>query len=122
MRLFSMSLCAAILMAASGSMGQTRPGDMVVDVPFAFLVNGETLAAGHYIVASTDENHVRISNSKKFGSLRRDSRSVANQQRWQQTGLSPLWRHLLSFRRVGDRQYDGARTRPFPSRARVSEP
>jgi hypothetical protein len=67
MRLFSMSLCAAILMAASGSMGQTRPGDMVVDVPFAFLVNGQTLAAGHYVVAAIDVNHVRISNSQNSG-------------------------------------------------------
>ena len=67
MRLFSMSVCAAILMAASGSVGQTRPGDMVVDVPFAFLVNGQTLAAGHYVVAAIDVNHVRISNPQNSG-------------------------------------------------------
>ena len=67
MRFLQMSLCAAVLAAASGSMGQTRPGDTVVDVPFAFLVNGQTLPAGHYIFAATDENHVRISNSKNAG-------------------------------------------------------
>ncbi len=67
MRLFRMSLCAAVLAAASGSMGQTRPGDTVVNVPFAFLVDGQTLPAGHYIVAITDVHHVRISNSQNAG-------------------------------------------------------
>jgi hypothetical protein len=53
-----MAVCAALLAAAS--MGQTRPGDMVVDVPFAFVVNGQTLPAGHYVVAAGDD-HIRIS-------------------------------------------------------------
>lgn len=122
MRLFSMSLCAAILMAASGSMGQTRPGDTVVDVPFAFLVNGETLAAGHYIVAATDQNHVRISNPQNSGLYVATHGALRTNSDGSKLVFSPLWRHLLSFRRVGDRQYDGARTRPFPSRARGSGP
>jgi hypothetical protein len=46
MRVLQMSLCAAVLAAASGSMGQTRPGDTMVDVPFAFLVNGQPCPPG----------------------------------------------------------------------------
>jgi hypothetical protein len=48
------------LLAAVASMGQTKRGDMVVDVPFAFIVDGQTLPAGHYVVAAADDYHVRI--------------------------------------------------------------
>jgi hypothetical protein len=54
-----MAVCAALLAAAS--LGQTRPGDMVVDVPFAFLVNGQTLPAGRYVVVAAGDYHIRIS-------------------------------------------------------------
>ena len=60
MTLVRIVLCAAML-AASIAVGQTRPGDMIVDVPFAFVVKGQTLPAGHYIVARTGDYHIRIS-------------------------------------------------------------
>src|ERR1700731_3746043 len=66
-RFFRMWLWAVMLAAAAGSMGQTRPGDTVVDVPFAFVVNRHVLPAGHYIVAAIDEQHVRISSSPTSG-------------------------------------------------------
>jgi hypothetical protein len=47
-------------------MGQTKPGDLLVDVPFPFVVEGQTLVAGHYIVTAMDEN-VRIYNSQTTG-------------------------------------------------------
>ena len=59
MRLFQIGM-GALLAVASSLMGQTKPGDMVVDVPFAFNVAGETLPAGHYIVAAMGDN-IRIS-------------------------------------------------------------
>jgi len=48
-------------------MGQTRLGDIVVDVPFAFVVGKHALPAGHYIVAAIDDAHVRIFNFETNG-------------------------------------------------------
>jgi len=47
-------------------MGQTRIGDVVVDVPFAFSVAGHSLPAGHYIVAPVGDN-IKIFNSQTSG-------------------------------------------------------
>lgn len=82
MKSLRIKLCAALLAAASAGMAQaqTRPGDMVVDVPFAFMVAGQSLPAGHYIVAAVDDSHIRIFNSSTrglyvptFGALRTTS-------------------------------------------------
>jgi hypothetical protein len=66
MKFVRIALCATVLAAASVAMGQTKPGDIVVDVPFAFVAGGQTLPAGHYIVAAMDDN-VRIFNSQTTG-------------------------------------------------------
>jgi len=66
MKFFRIAMCAALLAAASVAMGQTKPGDIVVDVPFAFVAGGQTLHAGHYIVAAMDDT-VRIFNSQTSG-------------------------------------------------------
>jgi hypothetical protein len=66
MRLFRIVLCGALLAAASAAMAQTRIGDVVVDVPFAFNVAGQALPAGHYIVAAVGDN-IRIFNSQTSG-------------------------------------------------------
>ena len=52
---------------ASASMGQTSPGDMKVDVPFSFVVSGQTMPAGNYIVKAVDDAHVRIFSSGTTG-------------------------------------------------------
>jgi len=67
MKTLCIALCAALLAVASASMGQTSPGDMKVDVPFSFVVSGQTLPAGHYIVKSFDDAHIRIFNSGTTG-------------------------------------------------------
>ncbi len=67
MKFFPIALCAALLVAASAAMGQTSPGDVVVEVPFPFAVNGQTLPAGHYIVTAVDDSHVRIFNANTTG-------------------------------------------------------
>ena len=66
MKLFRIAVCAALLALASAAMGQTRPGDVVVDVPFAFNVGAQTLPAGHYIVAAMDDA-IRMFNSQTNG-------------------------------------------------------
>ena len=58
MKLLQIALCAVLLL--SSAFGQTKRGDMVVDVPFAFAAAGQLLPAGHYIVAADGENYLRI--------------------------------------------------------------
>jgi hypothetical protein len=53
------TLFAALLAVASASIAQTQPGDLTVDVPFAFVVAGKQLPAGHYTV-NMETNFVRI--------------------------------------------------------------
>jgi hypothetical protein len=67
MKFFRIALCGALFAATSVAIGQTRPGDLVVDVPFAFVVANQELPAGHYIVAATTDAAVRIFNSKTTG-------------------------------------------------------
>ncbi len=66
MKLFRIAVCGALLAAMSLAIGQTKPGDMVVDVPFAFVAGRQTLPAGHYIVAAMDDT-VRIFNAQTTG-------------------------------------------------------
>jgi len=62
MKTLWIALCTALLAVASASMStaQTSPGDMTVDVPFSFVVSRQTMPAGHYIVQTFDDAHVRI--------------------------------------------------------------
>jgi hypothetical protein len=55
-------LCAVVLAAATG-MAQTKAGEIVVDVPFTFVVLGQNFPAAHYVVTPENEVGLRISNS-----------------------------------------------------------
>jgi hypothetical protein len=66
MRFVRIAFCAAVLAAIGLATGQTGPGDVVVDVPFAFNVAGQQLPAGHYIVKSKD-GFIRIFSTNKQG-------------------------------------------------------
>ena len=68
MQLFRIVFCAAVLAAIGVATGQTKPGDVVVDVPFAFSVAGQQLPAGHYIVTEKDD-FIRIFNGNKQGAF-----------------------------------------------------
>lgn len=67
MKLFWIALCAALFAPVLVALGQTSPGDMVVDVPFAFEVAGQHLPAGHYIVAAGAGSYVSIFNAQNRG-------------------------------------------------------
>ena len=67
MKLFRIVLCSVLLAAMAAAVGQTKAGDVVVDVPFAFLVNGERLPAGHYVVAAAGTDLIRIFNAHTHG-------------------------------------------------------
>lgn len=65
MKLFR--ICFFVLfVAAAVASGQTRSGDVIVDVPFDFSAAGQTLHSGHYIVASHDDM-IRIFNAQTRG-------------------------------------------------------
>jgi hypothetical protein len=68
MKLLRIVLSAALLLAASVSFAQTQPGDLVADVPFAFVVAGRTLPPGHYVVNNLNEN-LGIHNANNQGVL-----------------------------------------------------
>jgi len=68
MNTLRITLCTVLLAVASASMGQTgavgmKPGDMSIDVPFSFVVAGQTLPAGHYVVQKSGDAYIRISSA-----------------------------------------------------------
>jgi hypothetical protein len=66
MKLLRVVFCAAVFALTLGAVAQTSPGDLVVDVPFAFSANGEKLPAGHYMV-SQKSDIIRIFNYQNVG-------------------------------------------------------
>ena len=66
MRLVRIVFCAAVLAAFGLATGQTIPGDVLVNVPFAFVVAGQQLPAGHYIVKAKDD-FIRVFNANQQG-------------------------------------------------------
>jgi len=66
MRLVRIVFCAVVLAAVGVATGQIVPQVVVADVPFAFVVAGQQLPAGHYIVTAKDD-FIRISTANKQG-------------------------------------------------------
>lgn len=62
MKLFRNAFYAALLLAASACIAQTK-GDAVVAIPFPFVVEGHTLLAGRYIVSPVNQNTFRLHES-----------------------------------------------------------
>ena len=68
MKLFRNVFCAALLLAASACIAQTK-GEVVAVIPFPFVVAGHTLPAGRYIVSPMTQNILRIHESMGPGIL-----------------------------------------------------
>ena len=68
MKLFRNAFYAALLLAASACIAQTK-GDVVAIIPFPFVVAGHTLPAGRYIVSPMNQNIVRVHESTGPGML-----------------------------------------------------
>jgi len=62
---FLLLLLAAPLL----STGQTRRGDTIADVPFSFIVEGQQLPPGRYVLSPVGETNIRISGSGTKGVL-----------------------------------------------------
>lgn len=67
MKLFRIVFCTALFATMGAAFSQTKAGDVVVDVPFAFSVAGQNLPAGHYIVAAAGTDLIRIFSSQTRG-------------------------------------------------------
>jgi len=68
MKLFRNAFCAALLLTASACIAQTK-GDVVGVIPFPFVVAGQTLPAGRYIVSQVNQNTLRIHEAMGPGML-----------------------------------------------------
>ena len=62
-------LYAALLLAASASIAQTRQGDVVANIPFPFIVAHQTLPAGHYIVSPANADALGIHDANNRGTF-----------------------------------------------------
>jgi len=69
MKRFHIALYAALLLTAPLSMAQSKRGDVAADIPFPFVVAGQTLPAGHYIVSPASDSSLRIQGSAHRGTF-----------------------------------------------------
>jgi hypothetical protein len=56
MKLLRVVLSAVLVLMASISFAQTKPGDLVAEIPFAFIAAGRTLPPGHYVVNNLNDH------------------------------------------------------------------
>jgi hypothetical protein len=68
MKIFRGSALAAMFLvlltaAAQNVAAQSKPGDVMITVPFPFIVDGQHMEAGRYIVAPAMESILRISDA-----------------------------------------------------------
>ena len=82
MKLVQIFLCIALLGGTLAGAAQTKPGDLWVEVPFAFFVAGQELPAGQYVVTPQGDACIRIFNSQKRGIyvLTHRSRRIASEE------------------------------------------
>jgi hypothetical protein len=57
---FTSLTLVALFFAATTSFGQSRRGDIIVDIPFAFAVANRTLPPGRYVITPIGEATLRI--------------------------------------------------------------
>jgi len=55
---------AVALLTVSAAVAQTRPGDVIVNVPFSFVVANHQMQPGRYIVTPATDGILRISNTE----------------------------------------------------------
>jgi hypothetical protein len=68
MKLLRTVLYAALLLAASAAIAQTKQGDVVADIPFPFIAAHQMLPAGHYVVSPANAD-LGIHDAKNRGTF-----------------------------------------------------
>jgi hypothetical protein len=56
MRLLRFALYSALLLAPPILFAQSKEGNLVANIPFAFVVGGQTLQPGHYVVSNLHDH------------------------------------------------------------------
>ncbi len=54
------SVLFGMLFLSGVCLAQTKPGDVVADIPFEFVAGGQTLPAGHYIISPRTDGDLSI--------------------------------------------------------------
>jgi hypothetical protein len=60
---------ALVTLATGGCLGQSRPGDLITNIPFPFVVANHTLPPGRYTVTPISESNIRIYAGNEQGVL-----------------------------------------------------
>jgi hypothetical protein len=63
------TVIVAAILAASACVGETNRGDLIVNIPFRFVVANQTLLPGRYMVTHIGQTNFRIYNSQNQGAL-----------------------------------------------------
>lgn len=88
------AVSAVVVLAVSAAVAQTSPGDVVVNIPFSFVVANQQMQPGRYIVAPASFGVLRIANS-------RDSKSQTFASAYSVQHSAPSGPKLV-FHRYGD--------------------
>ena len=59
MRILRSVLCG-VLFLSGACLAQSKPGDIIADIPFEFVAGGQTLPAGHYIISPRADGDLSI--------------------------------------------------------------
>jgi hypothetical protein len=57
---FQIAVVVALLLAVSSAMAQVQPGDVLVNVPFPFLVGNHPMPPGRYLVSPSAKGFLRM--------------------------------------------------------------
>jgi hypothetical protein len=63
-QVFQIAVAVAVLFAVSCAMAQGEPGDVLVNVPFSFLVNNHQMPPGRYLVTKAAPGFLRMSDTQ----------------------------------------------------------
>jgi hypothetical protein len=59
-QVFHIAILAAALFAVSSALAQSQPGDVLVNVPFSFLVGNHPMPPGRYLVSRAANGFLRM--------------------------------------------------------------
>jgi hypothetical protein len=65
---FRVAQCVIAITLAAAAVAQTQPGDLVVNIPFAFLAGNRQMPSGKYVVSRTSNGGLRIAGADNSSS------------------------------------------------------
>ena len=68
-QLLSKAVCVVVLLTVSAAVAQTSPGDVLVNIPFSFVVANHQMQPGRYMVKPAASGVIRILDTDTKNSL-----------------------------------------------------